>query len=155
MRYKKTGCALVLTASIIALGACSFSEILAPTHVLTVASGTGAGSYAAGTEVTVTADAPPQGSTFDRWAGDTGELASLFESTTTLTMPTGDVTITATYAGAPKICPRVGKTRGPRTGDWLAPTGPLSDVDLGSILEYARVRCRHPGLEGENRRRSE
>ena len=68
----------------------------APT--LTVNDGSGSGQHAAGTILTVTAEPPPPGKKFAGWSGDTQILANPSESTTTATMPSIDVTITATYA---------------------------------------------------------
>jgi len=65
---------------------------------LTVDSGSGDGQHAAGTVVTVTADPPPPGQQFAGWTGDTQILANPLLSTTTATMPSIDVTISATYA---------------------------------------------------------
>ncbi len=64
---------------------------------LTVVNGTGDGAYPQGTVITVRADAAPGGQVFDRWTGATTHLANAFAATTTLTMPTFDVAITATY----------------------------------------------------------
>ena len=72
-----------------------------PVYSLSVASGTGSGSYKAGTWVSITADAAPSGKVFDRWAssgGGTFEDAS--NASTTFTMPALDVTVTATYKDA-------------------------------------------------------
>ena len=80
-------------------GANARTEALAPgTPTLTVNDGSGSGRNVAGTLVTVTADAPPPGQEFAGWSGDTQILANPSESTTTATMPSIDVTITATYA---------------------------------------------------------
>ncbi|MCE9666677.1 hypothetical protein LY474_02525 [Myxococcus stipitatus] len=70
---------------------------LAPstTYVLTVNGGSGDGSYAAGTQVTITADAPVSGYVFDQWTG--ASVASATSATTTLTMPAAAATVTATY----------------------------------------------------------
>jgi Divergent InlB B-repeat domain/Ferritin-like domain len=68
------------------------------THTLTVNKGSGSGRHVAGTLVKVTADMPPAGKQFARWSGDTEILANPFVPTTTATMPSIDVTITATYA---------------------------------------------------------
>ncbi|MBI3858134.1 MAG: hypothetical protein HY293_20830, partial [Planctomycetes bacterium] len=70
-------------------------------YTLTVNSGTGDGSYASGTAVTITANAPAAGMLFDQWTGAT--VANATASTTTLTMPAANTTVTATYAasGAP------------------------------------------------------
>ena len=70
------------------------------TPTLTVNSGSGSRQYAAGTIVTVTADPPPPGKEFAGWSGDTQILANPSEATTSATIPSIDVTITATYANA-------------------------------------------------------
>lgn len=82
-------------------------------YTLTVNSGTGDGSYAAGAVVTITADAPAPGMVFDSWSGAT--VANSAASSTTLTMPAANTTVTANYAGA---------------GSPLSP--PWSDGDIGS-----------------------
>ena len=71
------------------------------TPTLTVKSGSGSRQYAAGTIVTVTADPPPPGKEFAGWSGDTQILANPSEATTSATIPSIDVTITATYANVP------------------------------------------------------
>ena len=67
------------------------------THTLTVNKGGGSGRLVAGTLVKVTADMPPAGKQFARWSGDTEILANPFVPTTTATVPSIDVMITATY----------------------------------------------------------
>jgi hypothetical protein len=67
---------------------------------LTVNKGRGSGHHVAGTFVTVTADAPPAGQQFAGWSGDIQILANPLLSTTTATVSSIDVTITATYADA-------------------------------------------------------
>ena len=69
------------------------------TYTLTVVNGTGSGTYAAGTVVTITANTPPAGQTFLNWTGATVSNANL--STTTLTMPSANTTVTANYATTP------------------------------------------------------
>ena len=66
-------------------------------YALTVTSGTGDGTYAPGTQVTITADAPASGQVFDKWTGDTTYLSSLTSSSSTLTMPSRAISLTATY----------------------------------------------------------
>jgi hypothetical protein len=70
-----------------------------PTYALTVVNGTGSGSYAAGTVVTITANAAPAGQAFADWTGAT--VASATSATTTLTMPAAATTVTANYAAIP------------------------------------------------------
>ena len=68
-------------------------------YALTVVNGSGSGSYAAGTVVTITANAPPSGQSFVNWTGAT--VANPSAATTTLTMPAANTTVTANYTGAP------------------------------------------------------
>ena len=67
---------------------------------LTVNDGNGSRGYETGATVTVTADPPLPGKKFAGWSGDTQILANPSAETTTATMPSIDVTITATYADA-------------------------------------------------------
>jgi len=79
------------------------TEAPAPgTHTLKVNNGRGSGRHAAGTMVTVTADAPPAGQQFEGWTGDIQILANPAVPTTTATMPSIEVTITATYRELPR-----------------------------------------------------
>ena len=68
-----------------------------PLYMLTVNSGSGEGSYPAGAVVAVAADPTPSGHVFDRWVGDTAGITDVDAESTTLTMPAGNVEITATY----------------------------------------------------------
>jgi uncharacterized repeat protein (TIGR02543 family) len=69
-----------------------------PSYTLTVNSGTGDGSYAESATPEIVADAPDTGYVFDEWTGDTAYVANVNSSTTTVTMPASNVTVTATYA---------------------------------------------------------
>jgi hypothetical protein len=68
------------------------------TYALTVVHGSGSGSYAAATVVTIAANAPPSGQQFQSWSGAT--VANASASTTTLTMPAANATVTAGYTAA-------------------------------------------------------
>ena len=68
----------------------------AATHVLTVVSGSGSGSYAAGKVVAITANAPPAGQVFQGWSG--AQVQNPGAATTTLTMPASNATVTANYS---------------------------------------------------------
>lgn len=70
-------------------------------HTLTVNSGSGSGSYSAGTVVNITASNAPAGQRFAQWTGDVANVASINNATTTLTMPASNVSITATYENIP------------------------------------------------------
>ena len=73
-----------------------------PTFPLVVNNGTGSGSYAAGTPVTVTANAAPAGQQFAGWIGNVTLPNS---SPATFNMPAQPVTITATYSAIPTTPP--------------------------------------------------
>src|SRR5204863_146776 len=61
----------------------------------TVNSGSGSGSYTNGQVVGITANAAPAGQVFDQWSGAT--VANPLATSTTLTMPGSNATVTATY----------------------------------------------------------
>jgi uncharacterized repeat protein (TIGR02543 family) len=86
---------VTMPASNITVTATYTSEV---TYTLTVTSGTGDGSYTAGTIVAITADAPGTGKIFDKWTGDTAYVANVNTSTTSVTMPAANVSVTATYS---------------------------------------------------------
>lgn len=72
----------------------------ASNYTLNVVSGTiqGGGtsaSYAAGATVTIVANAPPAGEAFQSWTG--AQVSNLLASTTTLTMPSENISVTANY----------------------------------------------------------
>jgi hypothetical protein len=71
-----------------------------PTYALTVNSGTGDGSYYQSEVVNIVADAPQPGDMFDQWTGDVAYVADVHSSSTTVTMPDSNVTVTATYVTA-------------------------------------------------------
>ena len=68
---------------------------------LTVNSGTGTGPYIESEVVPVAAGPPPAGQEFDAWTGDTTYVADVNAASTTVTMPAGNVEITATYTDLP------------------------------------------------------
>lgn len=71
------------------------ANYVAQKYPLTVVNGTGSGSYALGAAVQISASAPPSGQVFSAWTG--AAVASSAASSTTLTMPSAGVTVTATY----------------------------------------------------------
>ena len=78
--------------------AAKFEITHAPKYTVIVNSGSGSGDYYKGEVVIITADAAPANRHFDQWTGDIANIADIHASTTTITMPAGAVTITATYA---------------------------------------------------------
>lgn len=75
-------------------------------YSLTVNEGTVVGSsdslFAEGTVVNISANSAPEGQQFDQWTGDVDAVEDSFAASTSLTMPAGDVTVTATYKTIPK-----------------------------------------------------
>lgn len=74
---------------------------------LIVSSGTGTGSYLAGSVVTVTATSI-SGKTFTQWSGATNILANPFSPVTTAIIPNGNVNITANYSATVLLLPPTG-----------------------------------------------
>ena len=67
-------------------------------YTLTVNSGTGSGtSFTNGQPVTIFANPPAGGTRFDRWVGNTLSVADVTASNTVVTMPSSNITVTATY----------------------------------------------------------
>jgi gingipain R len=99
------GASFTVTASNSAGSVTSNPAILrvadASTYALTVNNGSGDGSYKAGQSVTITANAAPSGQVFSKWTINSGSpsIANVNAASTTLTMPAGAVTVTATYHG--------------------------------------------------------
>ena len=71
-----------------------------PQYSLLVEGGEGSGSYENGKEVSITANAPPEGQVFDHWTIESGSpvIEDIHASTTTLTMSEGSVVVRAVYA---------------------------------------------------------
>lgn len=66
-------------------------------YQVNVTSGTGSGMYAVGDNVSIQADAAPNGQVFDQWTGDVSVLNDVFAANTSFTMPAQNVSLTATY----------------------------------------------------------
>ncbi|MDD3006733.1 MAG: hypothetical protein PHX30_04090 [Candidatus Pacebacteria bacterium] len=111
---------VTMPAQSIALTA-TYKDATIATYALTVTSGTGDGSYASGTSVTITADAPVSGQVFDRWTGDTAYLSSIYTSTANVTVPSQAIVLIATYKTATSITYTLTVTSG--TGDGTYATG--------------------------------
>lgn len=66
-------------------------------YQLTVNGGSGGGSFPSGTQVLISAPSVSNGVPFDRWTGATQYVADALSPQTSVTMPSTNVTITATY----------------------------------------------------------
>lgn len=64
---------------------------------LSIINGYGSGHFAEGIVIGIYANSPTAGKEFDKWTGDVTNVADVNNINTTLTMPAGDVSITATY----------------------------------------------------------
>ncbi len=76
------------------------AEYAAKTYEVVVTNGSGSGTYEAGQLVTVSANAPQPGEAFAQWQGAidmAGPSFNPFSPSTTLTVPSGGITLTATY----------------------------------------------------------
>ena len=65
-------------------------------YELTVVNGSGDGTYSAGSDAAISADAPPSGQLFDQWVGDVSNVTDTTAADTTISM-VADATVTATY----------------------------------------------------------
>ncbi|WP_051947403.1 malectin domain-containing carbohydrate-binding protein [Muricauda sp. MAR_2010_75] len=79
----------------------TYSPIGVTTYALTVNNGSGDGSYESGEVVNIVADAAPSGQQFEAWTGDVGAVADVNSASTTVTMPSSAVSVTATYGTIP------------------------------------------------------
>jgi hypothetical protein len=77
----------------------TYKALSTTTYTLTVNNGTGGGSYASGTVISISANAPPSGKVFDVWTGTSG-VANVNSASTTFTMGSANAAITATYKNA-------------------------------------------------------
>jgi hypothetical protein len=75
-------------------------------YTLTVANGSGSGSYEAGQAVNISANPAPSGQVFEKWVSSGGgAFANAAATSTTFTMPAAAVTVTATYKQAQEELP--------------------------------------------------
>ncbi len=92
----------VLTAAVVVLGLSGPMSSPATAQVIggvtvSVTQGSGSGTYDPGQMITVTAASGMAGQSFLRWEGDIGTLSNPFASTTMLTVPSSNVSLTAVF----------------------------------------------------------
>lgn len=121
-------------------------------YTLTVVNGTGGGSYTAGSSVTITANAAPAGEAFQSWTGAT--VANVQSPSTTLTMPSANVTVTANYYTPVPIPfpvtthPRLWITQQdlPRLQSWAVSNNPTYQGMSGALAQaVANYNLAFPG----------
>ena len=66
-------------------------------YSLTVNTGSGSGSFTVGSTVNISANTPPAGQEFDQWTGDVSAVSNVSADKTTITMPSSNISVTATY----------------------------------------------------------
>ncbi len=88
-------------------------------YILTVNSGVGDGTYPFEDVVTIAADPPAAGLVFDQWTGDTGTVANIYQPNTTVTIPDGNVIVTATYKDPGTTAYSLTVVDGSGSGDYL------------------------------------
>ncbi|MDD3335979.1 MAG: chitobiase/beta-hexosaminidase C-terminal domain-containing protein [Eubacteriales bacterium] len=108
-----------------------------PLPILTVIDGTGSGDYAAGTRVSIAANAPPAGQQFKAWVimSGGGSIVASANATTEYVMPDNAATITATYEAVVVVPPQTGDNSKPLL--WL---GMCLLGGLGLVLTIRKKR---------------
>jgi hypothetical protein len=66
-------------------------------YTLTINSGTGTGTYPQGQTITISSNIPPANKIFDKWTGDITYVTNIDSSSTTVTIPSSNISLTATY----------------------------------------------------------
>lgn len=72
-------------------------QILYGNHLLTIADGSGSGTYPEGEIINISANEAPAGYIFDKWTGDLTYVADQTAEQTTVTVPAQNIILTATY----------------------------------------------------------
>jgi hypothetical protein len=84
----------------------NYKDAAPDTYALTVNGGSGGGSYAAQTQVPISANAAPAGKVFDSWtSAGGGAFANANSPATVFTMPANAATVTANYKDDPNAGP--------------------------------------------------
>jgi hypothetical protein len=103
------------------------------TYPLTVTSGSGSGSYASGSVVSITANSPPSGQVFAGWTGGTAaNFANATSAGTTYTTVASAQTITATYTTGSSVPPNTPVLQINAGGGAVAPFVADTDFDTGT-----------------------
>ena len=101
-------------------------------YTLTVVYGSGSGTYASGTTVIINAIEPPAGKVFDKWVTTTTGLtiASSTSMATTVKMPAGDATITATYKNTGSVSGNTNRVTNTNSGGAIETRNPDSGTSV-------------------------
>ena len=90
------------------------------------------GFYTNGPQMTITANAPPVGMTFDRWVGDTEHVADVTSATSAVNLPAQAIDLQATYKPVDAYTPQV--------KDWLVYDGRLQSWSVSSNASAAIIK---------------
>lgn len=90
------------------------------------------GFYTNGPQMTITANAPPVGMTFDRWVGDTEHVADVTSATSAVNLPAQAINLTATYKPVDAYTPPV--------KDWIVYDGKLQSRSVSSNASAAIIK---------------
>lgn len=120
-------------------------------YKLTVSNGTGGGTYAAGTRVSITAGPASDGAGFANWSSTNKDVIfnDATKPTTTLVMPASDTTVVANYVGYYRLDVVYG------SGSGSYPAGAkvtISAVDAPQGRSFASWKSSTTGLTIENAR---
>ncbi len=112
------------------------SSETAKKYRLNVVYGSGSGDYAADTTVIIEAIEAPAGKTFDKWVatGTTPTITSATSKATTVKMPAGECTITATYKDGDGSASRTSVSVGNRNGS----TGNTIPGNSGTVVDIKK-----------------
>ena len=100
----------------------AYEDVPPTLYKLTVANGSGSGSYAAGTDVSITAAAAPSGKIFAQWTGMTATVANILLPSTTLRMLPCALSVEATYMDIPPTPFDLTVVNGSGSGSYTAGT---------------------------------
>lgn len=100
----------------------------ATAKALVVTGGSGDGDYLPGTEVAIKADTAPTGFVFDKWVGQTAQVANVNRPETTLLMPATTVAVEAIYRALPSTTYPLVVQGGTGDGDYEAGSSVVLDI---------------------------
>ena len=130
----------------------TYKAITPVQYTLTVNGGTGSGSYAAGASVNIVAATAPAGQQFDQWTGDVAMVANVNAASTSVTMPSANATVTATYKAVTPVQYTLTVNGGTGSGSYAAdasvnlvanaaPAGQQFDQWTGDVADVANVNA--------------
>ena len=108
---------LVMPALATALTA-TYKNIPVEFFTLTITSGTGSGNYQAGSVVSLVANTPDLGKSFDQWTGDISGVSDVTRSSTQLVTQAQNSSITATYKDIPVVIKSLTVVNGTGSGNY-------------------------------------